>query len=524
MVFLARDRFGICPLLWTRQGDWLLFASEIKALLASGMVNARADLRGINHIFTFFALPGPVTCFQGVESLLPGHCLRIQMGARARIEQRKYWEMDFPDRGHEDLGRMPEVVEELEARLMRAVERRLRADVPVVSYLSGGVDSGMVAALARHVRGEPVPVFTIRIPGKRYDETEPATRTARQLGVKPTVVECGPAEVLETYPELIEAAEGPVVDTSCAALLRLARKVHDCGYKVALTGEGADEWLAGYPWYRFGRLIDLLDLIPGLPLSKPAYRAYLRLTGAPRFPWYYVERIEKAVGGPNAWLPLYGLMTMSKLRFFSEQTWRTLGDHLPYDDLQLNRERLARWHPLHRGLYLGARILLPGLLLQGKGDRVAMHSSVETRYPFLDLDVFSYVARLHPRWKLRGFRDKYLLRRVAERWLPRDIAWRPKAVFRAPFDVFQFEQAPRFVAELLSPESLRKTGYFNVDAVNYWRSVLPHLRRNPGQRASVEMGLAGVTATQMWHHTFLDGSLADLPSLAHKRRLALVAS
>jgi asparagine synthase (glutamine-hydrolysing) len=524
ILFLARDRFGICPLFWTRQGDWLLFASEIKALLASGLVEARVDVRGLNHVFTYFALPGPVTCFQGVESLLPGHCLRVALRSPGRVEERKYWEMDFPDRGKEDLGRMPDLVDELQARLVRAVERRLRADVPVVSYLSGGVDSGMVGALARRVRGEPIPAFTVRIPGKPFDETEPACRAGRLLGVEPIVAECGSAEVLESYPELIQAAEGPVVDTSCAALLRLARKVHECGYKVALTGEGADEWLAGYPWYRFNRLVGLLDLIPGAPLSPLAFQAYLRVTRAPRFPWYYVRRIEKTIGGPNPWLPLYGLMTMSKLRFYSRDMWEALGDHLPYEDLRLNHDRMRRWHPLHRGLYLGARVLLPGLLLQAKGDRVAMHSSVETRYPFLDEDVFAFLARLHPRWKLRGFRDKYLLRLVAQRWLPRDVAWRPKAVFRAPFDVFHVNGAPRFVDELLSDASLRKTGYFDAAAVRTWRSALPSLRRNPGQRASVEMGLAGVVTTQLWHHTFLDGSLADLSSLAQTRGPASVAS
>src|SRR5262249_35015426 len=163
--------------------------------------------------------------------------------------------------------------------------------------------------------------------------------------------------------ELIQAAEGPVIDPSCAALLLLARKVHECGYKVALTGEGADEWLAGYPWYRVGRLIEVLDLIPGMRLSPLAFRGYLRVTGAPRLPWFFVQRTEKAVGGPNPWLLLYGLMTMSKLRFFSPETWEALGDHLPYDDLRLNQERMGHWHPLHRALYLGARVLLPGLLL-----------------------------------------------------------------------------------------------------------------------------------------------------------------
>src|SRR5262249_4319997 len=156
-LLLARDRFGICPLYWTRQttaaGDFLLFASEIKALLASGLVPARPDPRGINHAFTFFALPGPVTCFQGIQILLPGHCLTVQLGnsgSESRIHERAYWEMDFPDSGHEESS--SNAIDDFEAVLLKAVEKRLRADVPVVSYLSGGVDSSVVVALACHAR------------------------------------------------------------------------------------------------------------------------------------------------------------------------------------------------------------------------------------------------------------------------------------------------------------------------------------------------------------------------------------
>ena len=132
-LVLARDRFGICPLYWTRQGDWLLFASEIKALLASGMVDARPDPRGINQVFTFFALPGPMTCFAGVQCLLPGHYLDVQLGRdgeQSRISDHIYWEIDFPDRGQEEPGRdSRRVLDEYEAVMMRAVERRLRAEI-----------------------------------------------------------------------------------------------------------------------------------------------------------------------------------------------------------------------------------------------------------------------------------------------------------------------------------------------------------------------------------------------------------
>ncbi len=539
VLILARDRFGICPLYWTRQTrgseDWLLFASEVKSLLASGLVLAKPDWRGINQVFTFFALPGPSTCFEGVEALVPGHRLSIDLSSLKRpnldsrqsiaINDRAYWEIDFPDRGEEDSGTdSKSLLDEFESLMIRAVERRLRADVPVVAYLSGGVDSSLVVALTAKVRGKPVPTFTISIQDPALNERREADLVARHVGAEPVVVPCGRQDVLATYPALIRAAEGPVIDTACAALLMLAREVHAQGYKVALTGEGADEWLAGYPWFKVQRILDVLDFIPGIKLSQLSRRAYLRITGAPRFPWELSRRNQEALGGPNAWLDVYGLMSMSKLRFFSRQMLERSLEVVPYEHLGLNLDRARRWHPLNRSVYMGGRVMLPGLLLNAKGDRVAMNSSVETRYPFLDEDVFAFLARLHPRWKMRGLRDKYILRRLAERWLPRSIAWRPKAMFRAPLDSFSLENPPPFVGQLLSEESLQQTGYFDPQAVAHWRQAYLQMRAKSNQRTSIEMGLVGVVSTQLWHHTFIDSSLAELPSLASSCRPSLAAS
>jgi asparagine synthase (glutamine-hydrolysing) len=516
-LILARDRFGICPLYWTRQrtesGEWLLFASEIKALLASGMVEPRPDPRGINHAFTFFALPGPQTCFQGVNLLLPGHYLRIQLGApgqaaQAQVSEHVYWEIDFPDWGDEDPGHDEKrVLEEYESLMRAAVDRRLRADVPVVSYLSGGVDSSAVVALACQVRGKPIPTFTIQIKDPKLDETNEAAVVARHVGSDPIVVPFGAAETLNVYPRLIEAAEGPVIDTSCGALLMLAQEVHKRGYKVALTGEGADEWLAGYPWYKFHHFMSFFGQRLGMKLRQ----MYALMTGPAGVKTSMLPRIMRAVGGPNAWLDIYGPMSMNKPRFYSRAMFETLGDHLPYEDLQLNLDRARRWHPLNRSLYVGARVHLAGLLLSSKGDRVAMHSSVETRYPFLDEDVYAFLAKLHPRWKMRGFGDKHILRRLAERWLPRDIAWRRKWMFRAPFDSFHANQLPPFVAQLLSEESLRKTGFFDPAAVRQVGETFRKMRPGSFRRTMIEMGLVGVVSTQLWYHTFIDDSLADLP-------------
>src|SRR5205823_526900 len=194
--------------------------------------------------------------------------------------------------------------------------------------------------------------------------------------------------------------------------------------------------------------------------------------------------------------------SLSKWRFFSESLMDAVRDDFAYADLLPNPERARRWHPLNRAVYLGARIQLAGLLLNAKGDRVAMHSSVETRYPFLDEDVFAFLARLHPRWKLRGFQDKYILRLLAQRWLPHDAAWRKKAMFRAPFDSFHMEQAPPFVEQLLSEESLAKTGFFDVPSVDYWRKAFRRMRAGSAARSTLEMGLVGVVGTQLWYHTF----------------------
>jgi asparagine synthase (glutamine-hydrolysing) len=459
---------------------------------------------------------------------LPGRYLRIlpawpeshRGGDAGRVEERTYWQIDFPDRGEEerelprrDSRAKERLVDEYEHLLEKAVERRLRADVPVVSYLSGGVDSSLVAALAcaqrRRAGDGPIPTYTVAIDEPGLNEAREAAQVAQHLGSRQTVVSCGRQEVIDSYPQLIRAAEAPVIDTSCAALLMLARRVHDDGYKVAMTGEGADEWLAGYPWFKAHRLLGCLDVVPGVKLSQYARRLYLRATGAPRFSWDRVREVEAIVGGPNAWLNLYGLFGAMKLRFFSAGMWEQLAGRIPYADLQLDVERSRKWHPFNRSVHFGARVMLPGLLLAAKGDRVAMNSSVETRYPYLDEDVFAFLARLHPAWKMSGLRDKLILRRVAERWLPARTAWRRKAMFRAPFDAFRAHNPPPFIGQLLSREALHKTGYFDAPAVTHWQNASRAMRPGSVQRTMTEMALAGVLATQLWHHLFIEGTAAD---------------
>ncbi len=516
-LLLARDRWGICPLFWTIQhfdggefgGTWLLFGSEIKALLASGLIDAKADVRGLNHLFTFFATPGPVTCFEGVNQLVPGRFLDFRLGETREPTPKVFYEFDFPDRGQEIRDADPkQLTDQFEEVFVRSVQMKLRADVPVVSYLSGGVDSSLVVALAGKVMGRPIPTFTIGIGGDaKLNEESEATLVAKYVGsTERVIVKCGHDELLETYPELIQAAEVPVVDTACAALLLLAKAVRAKGYKVALTGEGSDEWMAGYPWFKVQRIMNALNSIPGIPFGDWMRQAFMAATRTPQFPSQTVRETEDLLGGSNAWLNVYGLMSLSKLRFFSNDMWSRLEGHSPFADLALPRERMRKWHPFNRSLFIGGRVMLPGLLLASKGDRVAMNSSVETRYPFLDEEVFAFLAKLHPRWKLRGMKDKYILRLLAERYLPKEIAWRRKAMFRADGQLpFRESLAARKLGRTaahrigVAPNRLFRPGGGHEVAKG-----IPQHGAGSVSRTAVEMGLVGVTATQLWHHTYIE--------------------
>lgn len=512
LIFLARDRVGICPLFWAREGDWLYVASEPKSILASGDVSPICDRRGLDQVFNFFAIGGRRTVFAGINSILPGHYLKIAFRPDRRpadIVERRYWDFDFPDAGQEE---NPEditpLVDEFETAFHNAVDLRLRADVPVVGYLSGGVDSAYVLATAAKIRGTPPPSFTIRVPSGKLDETPDAMVSARSIGTNPTIVTCDAEAIRNAYPDLIRATDSPVIDTSCAALFSLAAEVRRQGYKVTLTGEGADEAFAGYVWFKTGAFEQKHDR-PGFRPSRMSNRMLRKLT-SPARPWRDILREDELSGGPLAQTLLYNLVGRSRYMYFSRETKALLKGYSGYEDFPLDVERMKRWHPLNQALYLGYKVHLPGLLLNHKGDRIAMANSVETRYPFLDNGVIEAAARIHPELKLKGRKqDKFLLRKAAERLLPHEVAWRPKGMFRAPFAESFVESPPKYVEHLMSVESLARTGYFDVKAVrrDYERFVAGKV---PSWRVFMSMGLGGVLSTQLWHHINFGGGLCEL--------------
>ncbi len=508
-LLLARDRMGICPLYYTQVDRWLLWASEVKALLASGLVAPEPDVAAINHFFTFFCSPTSRSFFQGVTLLLPGQMVEVRAG---RIHKRQYWDLDFPDRGSEQrFADDQAAVQQLEHLLRHAVVRRLRGDVPVVCYLSGGLDSTVTLALCAQQRAEPMHCFTVGLDGAGPDERSQASESAAVLGSRLTTRTFNRLDIATAFPDLIHAAEGPVMDTSCACLMRLAEEVHQQGYKVAMTGEGADEALAGYVWFkshRIGRDI-LRPVVPFLPRMIHEFMLLAIGGGAAHRP-----RRDAMNGVRTVQQEIAELMGQTRESLFCRDLWARLGDHCPFDDLDLPNARVGRWHPLNQSLYVGYKVMLPGLLMMAKGDRAAMNSSVETRYPYLDEEVVQFCAAIHPYYKLRGLTNKWLLRQVAARVVPPRIAARKKTMFRASMaDAFLGPERPLWVDQLLSPESLRATGLFREAGVNDARRSQAKRRITP-RRSFLDMGLMSVIATQLWMHHYCGGGLADLPAHA----------
>jgi asparagine synthase (glutamine-hydrolysing) len=507
-LILGRDRVGICPLYYTEVDGWLLWGSEVKALLASGMVAAKPDVRGIDKMFTFFCAGSTRTFFEGVHWLPRGNYLKIGDG---RVTKHMYWDLDFPDAGQERrLADPTPLVEELQSLLTQAVERRLRSDVPVVTYISGGLDSTVVLGICSRHRGEPIPAFTIGFEGAGPDERVHSAEAASILGSPLTTVMMDKSRIGETFPELVRAAEGPVLDTSCAALLRLAQAVHEQGYKVALTGEGADEALAGYIWYKTQKVRDTAYRTVGRTLPRVLRNLVARSVAGSRT----VIPAEQAIGGVRpAQQDLYEMISQSKPILYSESMWHRLEGHSPYSDLDITNDRIKRWHPLNQSLYVGYKVMLAGLLMISKGDRIAMNASVETRYPYLDDDVIRFCAEIAPEYKLHGLTEKWILRQVAGRILPKQIANRPKTMFRASLaQTFLGPQRPTWVDQLLSPDSLRATGYFDVVSVLRQRSLQTVLPRFTPARFIFDVALTCVVSTQLWHHIYCGGGLCDLPT------------
>lgn len=503
-LVLARDRMGVRPLYHARTGGTLCFASEVKALLAFPGVSAEIDPVALDQIFTLWAPIAPRTPFLGIEELPPG-CAMIVDAEGTRL--RRYWSLSFPDR---DDARDPrseaQVAEELAALLDDATRIRLRADVPVGAYLSGGFDSSLVSALAaRHAPGR-LRTFSVTFTSPEHDERAFQETMARALGARHSAINCDDSDIARIFPEVVAHTERPVIRTAPAPLHLLSRFVREEGFKVVLTGEGADEVFAGYDIFKEAAVRRFCARRPGSRLRPHLFRRlYPYLPGLQKQNAEYLAAFFGAeADAPDDPLFSHGPRlrgTAAAKLFFSGDLRARLDGYDARAEMAASLPAdFARWRPLHQAQYLETTFLLPGYILSSQGDRVAMAHGVEGRFPFLDPRVVDFAARIPPGMKLKGLREKHVLREAARGLLPPEIGSRVKQPYRAP-DAAAFGAAePAWLADALSPQRIAQAGLFNPAAVG---KLLEKCRRGAVTGFRDNAAFVGIVSTQLWNDRFV---------------------
>jgi asparagine synthase (glutamine-hydrolysing) len=507
MLMLARDRMGIRPLFYRLSNGRLLFGSEIKTIFADPSVHRELDIQTLSDIFTCWSPLGDATAFKGIRQLLPGHFALYRNG---RLETRSYWKIAFSGDGY---GERPFEAnrEELSALLHDATKIRLRADVPVGAYLSGGLDSTYVTALVKKHFNNRLRTFSVSFSDERFDEAPFQLKAVDALQTDHRMIRCTDRDIGEALPKVVWHTEVPMTRTAPVPLYMLSGLVRENSFKVVLTGEGSDEIFAGYDIFKEDRVrrfwarepesslrpLLLRRLYPDI-FSSDTGRAGAFLTG------FFKRGLARV--GSNVYSHLIRWENTAQIKtFFSDALLAqsgTVDDFVERYTAALPEEYM-RWDPLSRAQYTEIAIFLSNYLLSSQGDRVAMGNSVEGRFPFLDYRVVEFACNLPPQHRLHVLKDKYILRKAADGLIPPELAMRPKQPSRAPISrCFIGSQAPDYVKELLSPESLKETGYFSAEKVS---RLVDKCRKQEGALLSERenMAVIGIISTQLLHHHFV---------------------
>ncbi len=517
-LLLARDRLGVRPLFYTQAEDSLIFASEIKSILGDQRVRAEIDPAVVEQIFKFWSPLSPRTVFRGINELPPGHFLMADQNS-LKIEQ--YWENQFPLDGAAASERsMDETVEEFRALLIDACQVRLRADVPVGAYLSGGLDSSAIASVIRRHTSNKLVTFSIAFTDQKFDESQFQQKMAAHLGTDHHVIKATHTDIGHAFPDVIWHTEIPIMRTSPAPMFLLSKLVRQTGFKVVLTGEGADEFLAGYDIFKEAKvrrfwaqqpqskirpllLKRLYPDISGLSQSNLEFLAAFFGEGLTEVdsPWY-----SHSVRWRNN----------RRTRRFLDDSVLAAGETQQLDQLAAALPaNFKRWVPLARAQYLEITIFLSQYLLSSQGDRMGMAHSIEGRFPFLDYRLVEFCNALDPRMKLRCLREKYLLKRAAQPWLPDIIRERPKRPYRAPVHRSFFNDAtPDYVRELLAPAAIKESGLFKAGPIE---QLINKIQGGSPVGETDDMALAGILSTQLVYQQFVKNFRRPAPLSAGDR-------
>lgn len=476
-LFAARDRFGIKPLCYARHGQELLIASEAKALLAAG-VPAQWDDYAFFHAANLQYVPQDRTLFKNIHQLKPGHFLIFENG---NLSTRKYWDADYPVEeskvaDNEALSAFAEVFTE-------AIRLRLHADVPVCAHLSGGLDSSAVLGIAGHLQGKPLPAFTVCFEEASYDEFFIAEEMAHKTGSDFHPLRLSQNDLVSHIEDAVFYGEGLAINGHLVGKYLLNKKIRAEGYKVALTGEGADEALAGYPHLR-------QDLYHGQPDAQNLYKTNkasvgVQLALGEQLP---LEAVKKQLDYIPAFLAAKASLGYRFTSLLSPEFKNKFSGGDCYADLMsevdIPHQLKGRPH-VYQSLYLWNKLALANYILRTLGDGMEMSSSVEGRLPFLDHKVFECARSLPMNVKIRGKTEKYVLREVAKTYITDTVYKREKHPFMAPpVSVYSNKALDEMIEDTVNSQSFSAMPFFERDHVRQQLRTMKTLPRD--ERAAWE--------------------------------------
>lgn len=469
-LIISRDRHGIRPLYYTFHNNLFYFASEIKAIFADNSVTREFDPAGLNEVFTFWSPVAPRTVFRNIYELKPGHYGIIKDN---NLFTKAYFNIDFPEAGKERNIDLDRNTEQLYNHFLEASKLRFtRSDVPVGAYLSGGIDSSISSAVVTNYTKSPLKTFSIRFKDSEFDEGKYQEEMVKHLKTEHRDVAVSNKDIGRVFPKVIWHAERPILRTAPAPLFLLSKLVRESGYKVVVTGEGADEVLAGYDIFReekVRRFVSrdkkskkrtdiILNLYPWMVRSPGSIPAFGRA--------FFSQSLDQADPGFSH-RPRWNTTSSIKLllsAYMNEEMAKTdvINELLKSIPLKNNK-----WDSLCRSQWIEMATLLSGYILSAQGDRMLMANSVEGRFPFLDCNLIEFSNNLPARHKLLALNEKYILKKAFSNMIPEIILNRPKQPYRAPDAAsFFFDGNMDWLDEITHESIIKESNLFNPKAVS----------------------------------------------------------
>lgn len=499
-LILARDRFGEKPLYYFHRDKAFCFASEAKAILKSGLIHAEISPIALKQIFTYWTTLGDRSIFKDIYQVPPGNYLLFE-GCKTVVKS--YWNYTYSKDTDTKYNEKNDLIDELKKKMVSSIKSRMMSDVPISFYLSGGLDSSLITGMAAKISNKSLNTFSIAFDDNNFDESKYQDYMSQYLGTKHKRVMFSRKQIPTIIKDVIYHTEVPILRSGAFPMYVLAKLVRSNDIKVVLSGEGSDELFGGYDIFREVKIRDFCSKSPD---SKFRAALYKRVNNfVPGLASQSVNSLSLYYNSTDSKSTFSSHMSRWKIGSYSQQFFQpeyreamkyynelgNLEDFIPPD--------YTEWTPIQRAQYLEITTLFSNYLLSSQGDRVSMAASVECRYPFLDYEVAEFAAALPDKMKIMGLNEKYIVKKLAEKYVPDIITKRKKFPYRAPIDISELMK-DEYIRHIISTNSLKQFGVFNPNAVEkFITSAL--LKEIPCERDC--MLFMGILTTQILYEQFI---------------------